>query len=98
MLIVNTSLWIFWYQIRECLIPIFTQSEDILNEGLAIFPLVLMFIFFDFFQASTYGSIKALGLQNKAIWVNLLAHYFMILPFAYILGFKVISSSLSVVE
>ena len=51
-----------------------------------------MFIFLDFFQAAVYGSIKALSLQNKAIWVNIVAHQCMILPFAYILGFKVVTN------
>ena len=89
MLVVNFSFWLFWNQISFYLIPIFTESQEIIDKGDEVLWLVFIFVFQDFFSAAVYGFIKALNLQKNAIYINLVAHQFIILPCAYILSFYV---------
>ena len=84
---VASSMFIVNYTFRKHFISIFTNSEEIQAEGLKIFVVVLIVLFIDFFQTTMQGFIKALNMQQTAVYVNLITFYIIIIPSSYLLAF-----------
>ena len=88
MITLSTSLWLLEYSFRHYMIPIFTESREIIELGLQLLPITFTMVMFDFIQGVLCGFIKCLNLQKRAIGVNFVTYYVIIAPMAYLLGFK----------
>ena len=60
---VASSMFIINYILRKHFIKIFTNSQEIQEKGLGVFVVILIVLFFDFFQTVMQGFIKALNMQ-----------------------------------
>ena len=76
------------YSFRNFIIPIFTKSEDLLILCKDLVGLLLLISSIDFIQGSLYGVVKALNLQNKALFINLITYYVIAIPLGYFISFK----------
>lgn len=84
-MIVQYSL--LWFN-REYASKIFTEEEDVHKMMEKIIGLAIIVMSLDFIQESLCGTIKALCQQNKAMIINFISYYVIIIPLAYYFAFR----------
>lgn len=66
---------------------LFTEDEKTLEICNEVYILVCLGMFPDMWQGYMQGVIKALGIQHKVMWLNLIAYWVINLPLSLLLTF-----------
>ena len=74
--------------VKKSLIGIFTNDPDIGETIITLMPIVGLKWFFNGMQYYVQGVIRALALQQYALYLNLMVIIFVQLPTAYLFAFK----------
>ncbi|XP_044482838.1 protein DETOXIFICATION 19-like isoform X3 [Mangifera indica] len=66
----------------------FSDSSEIIKQFASLTPLLAISIMFDSVQGVLSGVARGCGWQHLAVWANLATFYFIGMPIAVLLGFK----------
>ena len=73
---------------EEWFYKLFTEDENTLKICHSVYILLALGMFPDMWQGYMQGVIKALGIQHKMTWLNLIAYWVINLPLSILLTFK----------
>ena len=88
MLIFNSIEFILVFSNRMSLYSIFTNSVEVKEHFSHIVSVTLMVMWQDFYQTMLCGTIKAIGRQGYAAYINFVTYYVIIIPLAFCFTFK----------
>lgn len=86
-LVVNIFQYSMLWVNRESAASIFTNEPEVHLQMEKIIGLAIIVMSLDFAQESLCGTIKALCQQNKAMIINFISYYIIIIPLAYYFAF-----------
>ena len=69
------------------MISLFTNSVEVQQFSMKVIVTVFIFFIQDFFQGVLCGTIKALGKQKPAAYINFVTYYILVIPSGYYFGF-----------
>jgi MATE family multidrug resistance protein len=70
------------------LVTLFTRDPDVIRIAIGLLLVAAVFQLFDGMQAVATGALRGLGNTHTPMLVNLVGHWLMGLPIAYVLCFK----------
>jgi MATE family multidrug resistance protein len=80
------SAILFW-TVPEFLVRLFTQDAEVVRIGIGLFLVAAVFQLCDGLQAVTTGALRGLGNTRTPMFVNLVGHWVIGLPLAWVLCF-----------
>ena len=80
-------LALFQYTFKEAIIHLYTDNLDVQNLAISVIWVCSISTFPDCYKGMLKGVVKALGIQNKAVYLNLSGHWIVNLSLVYVFAF-----------